>query len=577
MCCAIGFEGFIVWWADEAWGGRAMRPFPQSQTFVFLVCTCLGAAPAEAQITLAGGEVQVTTTTSASAYQGTPAVAWEPAGNFVIGWQQQSATTGGWDIFAQLFQSNGSAAPTALAPAFQVSGPSTAFCRQTPAVAADAAGDFVIVWASNEGPGGTNGVFGQFYNSAGQTVGQRFQVNTTTTYDDQAPAVAMTGDGRFLVVWQSSGQDGSSWGVFARAYATGGGGPVTGEIAVNLTTAGAQHSPAVAFLPPSAALGPRFEVAWVSEGQDGAGTGASGIFARSFDGAGNPQSGELAINAPATGAHSHPRIASDPSGNFVVAWEDLTASGSVVLVRRFKPAGTALSGQLTVDPSPTGAQHDPVVAANAAGDFVVVWDEAGQDGSGQAVLALLFDNQEHVPPGVVKLQLNTTTAGDQAFAGAGLSSGGSLLVAWQSQTPAADAAVITARAATLPLGFFTVAPCRMVDTRNANGSLGGPILTTGQTRNFPVLSAACGVPATAKALSVNLTAVLPSAAGSLVLYPGDATLPASSNLNFDAGSVRANNAVVGLSRNGDGSVTVLPSMPPGGQLHFIIDVNGYFQ
>jgi hypothetical protein len=539
---------------------------------VLAIAWCF-AAPALAQITLDGGEVQVTTTTSASAYQGAPAVAWEPAGDYVIAWQQQSATTGGSDIFAQQFQTNGSAPPTALAPAFQVSTPSSAFCRQAPAMATDAAGDFVIVWQSNEESGGINGIFGQLYNSAGQPVGQRFQVNTTTTNDDQAPAVAMAADGRFLVVWQSNGS--GRWGIVARAFAAGGA-PASGETAVNVTTAGARHSPAVAYLPASAAVAAeRFEVVWQAEGQDGAGAGASGIVGRAFDGAGSPQSGEVAINVPATGAHSHPRIASDPSGNFVVAWEGLTAGGSVVLARRFNGAGTALSGQLMVDPSPTGPEHDPVVAANAVGDFVVVFDALGQDGSGGAVLVQPYDNRNQPQGG--KLQLNTTTAGDQAFAGAGLSAGGSLLMAWQSQTAAADAMVITARAASLPLDFYTVAPCRMVDTRNATGPLGGPILTSGQARNFPLLSAACGVPATAKALSINATAVTPSAGGFLVIYPGDAATPLTSNLNFDAGTVRANNAIVLLSRNGDGSVTVLPGLGSGKQVHLLIDVNGYFQ
>jgi hypothetical protein len=552
-----------------------MRPFSKLMAFVVLGGTCFHAAAAVTPITLDGGELQVTTTTSASAYQGAPAVAWEPAGNFVVAWQQQSAATGGTDIFAQPFRSNGGAPPSALGPAFQVSSSGTAFCRQTPAVAADAAGDFVVVWASNEESGGAYGIWGQLYTSSGQTNGGRFQVNTTMTVDAQAPAVAMASDGRFLVSWQANNQDGSGWGVFARAYAAGGA-AASGEIAVNLTTAGAQHSPAVAFLPASAATpAVRFEVAWQSEGQDGAGAGASGILARAFDGAGSPLSGELAINLPATGAHAHPKIASDPSGNFVVAWEGLTAGGSVALARRFNAAGTALSGQLMVDPSPTGPEHDPVVAANAAGDFVVVFDALGQDGSGTAVLAQLFDNRAQPQGG--KLQLNTTTAGDQASPGVGLSVGGSLLLAWQSQTVAADAMVITARGATLPLGFYTVAPCRMVDTRNANGPLGGPVLTSGQARNFPLLSAACGVPATAKALSINATAVVPSAAGSLVIYPGDAATPPTSNLDFNAGAVRANNAIVGLARSGDGSVTVLPGLGSGGQVHFIIDVNGYFQ
>jgi hypothetical protein len=549
-----------------------MRRSPQGFVVAALAVSWCSTAPALAQITLDGGEVQVTTTTSA--YQGAPAVAWEPAGNFVVAWQQQSAATGGTDIFAQQFLANGGAPPTALGPAFQVSSSSTAFCRHSPAVATDAAGDFVVVWASNEESGGTNGIFGQLYTSAGQPNGPQVQVNTTTTYDDQAPAVAMASNGRFFVAWQSNGQDGSGWGVFARAYGAGGAQP-SGEIAVNLATAGAQHSPAVAFLPPSAVTAARFEVTWQSEGQDGAGLGVSGILARAFDGAGNPQSGEFAINVPATGAHSHPKIASDPSGNFIVAWEGLTAGGSVALARRFNAAGTALSGQVMIDPSPTGPEHNPAVAANAAGDFVVVFDALGQDGSGTAVLAQLFDNRGQPQGG--KLQLNTTTAGDQAFPGIGLSAGGSLLVAWQSQTAAADAMVITARGATLPLSFYTATPCRMVDTRNANGPLGGPILTSGQPRNFPLLSAACGVPVTAKALSINATAVAPSAGGYLVIYPGDAAATPTSNLNFDAGVVLANNAIVGLSRNGDGSVTVLAGLAAGGQVHFVIDVNGYFQ
>jgi hypothetical protein len=535
-----------------------------------LVTAWCSSAPALAQITLEGGEVQVTMTIPASAFQGAPAVAWQPASAYVVAWQQQSATTGGWDIFAQRFQGNAGAPPSTLGPAFQVSATSGSFCRQSPALASDAAGDFVIVWTSDEVGGGLHGIFGQLY-ITGQAPGQPFQVNTTA-YDDQAPAVAMAADGRFLVAWAANGPDSSSWGIVARAFATGGA-PAGGEIAVNLTTAGAQHSPAVAFLPASAAAPLRFEVAWQSEGQDGTGIGASGIVARAFDGAGNPQPGELAINLPATGAHSHPRIASDPSGNFVVAWEGLTAGGSVVLTRRFNAAGTALSGQLMVDASPTGPAHDPVVAANAVGDFVVVWDALGLDGSGAAVLTQAFDNRSQ--PLGSKVQLNTTTAGDQASAGVGLSAGGSLMVAWQSQTAAADAAVITARAAALPLQLYTVPPCRMVDTRNAAGPLGGPILTSGHARNFPLLSAACGVPATAKALSINATAVTPSAAGSLTIYPGDAATPLASNLNYNAGAVRANNAIAGLSRNGDGSVTVRPI--GSGNLHFIIDVNGYFQ
>jgi hypothetical protein len=550
-----------------------MQPSRQHLKLLILSCIWLCATAARAQLTPEGPEIQVTAPTSASAFQGAPAVAWEPAGDYVVGWQQQSAATDGWDIFAQQFAALG----VALGPAFQVSGPSSAFCRQSPAVASDALGNFVVVWQSNEQAGGTNGIYAQLYDSTGRLVGPQLHVNTTTAGNDQAPTVAMAADGRFLVAWQSDTADGSSWGIMARAYAAGGT-PASGEIAVNLTTSGAQHSPAVAWLPASAAATERYEVVWQSESQDGAGVGVPGIVGRSLDGAGNPLGGELAINAPATGAHAHPRLASDPSGNFIVAWENLTTAGSVVVARRFNAAGAPLSDQTPVDAAPTGAEHDPVVAVDDVGEFVVAFDTLNQDGSGTAVVAQLFDNLGPLHALGGKVQLNTTTDGDQASAGLGLSAGGNLLLGWNDQAAAADAAVVTARAASLPpLAFFTVVPCRLLDTRNPAGPLGGPALTSGQARNFPLQSASCQIPPTAKALSINATAVSPSANGSLVAYPGDAAPSGTSNLDFVAGNVRANNGILSLSRNGDGSVNVLATVGSSGQVHFILDVNGYFQ
>jgi hypothetical protein len=564
-----------------------MRRSWQQLKFLVLGIVWLAGPPARAQITPAALEIQVTMSGSASAYQGAPAVAWEPAGDFVIAWLQQSTATGGWDIWAQQYKTDPSSpsGATALAPAFLVSSPSNGACRQTPAVATDAAGDFVVVWQSNEQAGGTTGIYAQPYDATGHLVGPQLHVNQTTAGNDQAPAVAMAPDGRFLVVYQSDSADGSSWGVVARAFGAQSANP-SNEFQVNQTTAGAQHSPAVVYLPGSAAGGERYLVVWQSQGQDGAaGSGASGIVGRGFNGAGSPLSGELAINAPGTGAHAHPRLAADPSGNFTVAWEDVTATGSAVVVRRFNAAGVALSDPTPVDGSPTGPQHDPVVAANDLGQLVVAWDTAGQDGSGLAVMAQAFDNYpdtvgslklQHPLGG--KVQLNVTTDGDQATAGAGLSAGASLLTAWQSTTTAADAAVVSARAAALPaLSFYTVTPCRLLDTRNPTGPLGGPVLSSGQVRNFPLQGASCQIPATAKAVSVNATTVVPSANGFLVAYPGDAAAPGTSSLNFDAGGVRANNAVLGLSRDGDGSCNVLAVVGGGGQVHFILDVNGYFQ
>ena len=125
-----------------------------------------------------------------------------------------------------------------------------------------------------------------------------------------------------------------------------------------------------------------------------------------------------------------------------------------------------------------------------------------------------------------------------------------------------------------PTDFYTVTPCRLADTRNAAGPTGGPALGASATRSFPVTGGVCGVPPTAKAISVNLTAVGAAAPGFLVLFPGDAFgPPLASTINFTAGVTRANNAVVPL----DGSGTINVKNGSAAAVHFVLDVNGYFQ
>ncbi len=121
--------------------------------------------------------------------------------------------------------------------------------------------------------------------------------------------------------------------------------------------------------------------------------------------------------------------------------------------------------------------------------------------------------------------------------------------------------------------FNTLTPCRLVDTRGPNGPLGGPSLAAGQNRTF-TLAGACNIPANASALSVNITIISPSAPGFLTLYAGGSGLPAVSNLNFSAGQVRANNAIVTLGELGDATTFLGQGS---GNAHVIIDVNGYLQ
>ena len=123
-------------------------------------------------------------------------------------------------------------------------------------------------------------------------------------------------------------------------------------------------------------------------------------------------------------------------------------------------------------------------------------------------------------------------------------------------------------------GFYTVAPCRLADTRGPAGASGGPALAAGSTRSFPI-AGRCGIPADAVAVAVNVTAVNPGAQGNLRLFPSGAA-PQASVINFAAGATRANNAVATLSALGEVAVRADLAVPTA-TVHFVLDVTGYFR
>jgi len=120
------------------------------------------------------------------------------------------------------------------------------------------------------------------------------------------------------------------------------------------------------------------------------------------------------------------------------------------------------------------------------------------------------------------------------------------------------------------LAFYPLAPCRVVDTRNPNGNLGGPYISGNTSREFPVLTGNCKLPQAAQAYSMNFTAVPHGPLGYLTVWPSDQQQPYVSTLNAYAGGAVANAAVVPSAKNGDISVFVSDASD------VVIDVNGYF-
>lgn len=116
------------------------------------------------------------------------------------------------------------------------------------------------------------------------------------------------------------------------------------------------------------------------------------------------------------------------------------------------------------------------------------------------------------------------------------------------------------------LAFYPLMPCRVFDSRNADGQS----LSAGAARDIPIQQSACSVPANAQAYALNLTAIPKGPLGYLTAFPSGTAQPYVSNLNSYNGTVVANAAIVAAGTNGNISVFVTdPS-------DIIVDINGYF-
>jgi hypothetical protein len=119
------------------------------------------------------------------------------------------------------------------------------------------------------------------------------------------------------------------------------------------------------------------------------------------------------------------------------------------------------------------------------------------------------------------------------------------------------------------LSFYPVSPCRVLDTRNATGSFGGPVMTAGSSRSIPVPSSPCNIPGNAKAYSVNVTVVPLEPLAFLTVWPTGQSQPVVSTLNSD-GRIVANAAIVPAGTGG--AITLFVT----NQTHVVLDINGYF-
>jgi hypothetical protein len=118
--------------------------------------------------------------------------------------------------------------------------------------------------------------------------------------------------------------------------------------------------------------------------------------------------------------------------------------------------------------------------------------------------------------------------------------------------------------------FYTVTPCRILDTRS------GAPLANGVRREIQVAASSCGIPQQARAVTGNVTVLASASGGHVAVFPGNYPTPATSVVNFAAGQVRANFAVLPLATDGSGALAALAGLLGDTSVDLILDVSGYF-
>jgi hypothetical protein len=299
-----------------------------------------------------GGEFLVSTYTLKD--HGAPSAAAGAAGDFVVVWRR-GTLEGPEGIFGRRFTASGDP----LGDEFQVSASTRHTHYQPPAVAADAAGNFVVVWTQAATGPGPVGVRARRFDASGSPQSEEFVVSSTSTQRPFHAVVAMDAAGGFLVAWNSRHLNAAEYAIRARHYDAAG--IATPAFPVSESTSVRTGNPTLA------ASGDHFVTAWSQP--DGR------LMGRRVAAAG-PVGPTFEVTAHSTDA----AVAGTPDGGFTVVWTGPdTADSSGVFGQRFGAAGEPDGARFRVNAYTTLGQAGPAIAAHADKSFLVAWTSGGPD------------------------------------------------------------------------------------------------------------------------------------------------------------------------------------------------------
>jgi subtilisin-like proprotein convertase family protein len=291
-------------------------------------------------------------------------------------------------------------------------------------VAALSDGGWVVAWMSTGQDGSSGGIYGQRYSSRGVPIGAEFLINTYFLDLQISPSIAALSDGGWVVTWDSYQQDGSYYGVYGQRFGFDGV-KIGDEFRVNTYVDESQLSSSVTGLPSGG-----WVVVWNSGGQDGS---SGGIFGQRYGSSGSLLGGEFLVNSSTLYEQFYPSISALSDGGWVVVWgsPDPLGLSAEIYGQRFNAEGQPVGHEFLVNTYTLTTQAQPIVAGLHDGGWVVIWTSAFQDGSDMGVYGQRF-SATGLPLGD-EFKVNTTVIGAQFQPAITALQDGGWVVTWTGQ------------------------------------------------------------------------------------------------------------------------------------------------
>ena len=301
--------------------------------------------------------------------------------------------------------------------------------------------DTSIMEASQDGD--QNGIFAQRYDANDRRVGREIQINYRTNGDQGRDEYASNAlhsldatlmkDGNVHVTWESSTIDGAGWGIESQVVKPDD--VFHSEERVNTSVKDAQDHSSTTYLP-----GGGWVVVWQSNGQDGS---EYGIYAQIFEPNGDKKGPEFRVNNVTDRDQTLPQVVTLADGDFLITWQSWTPSGATIppqawdiMMRRYNADGSVdatnpamLAGEVKVNTTNSEwNQMQPAVTALKDGGWVIAWDSNDVNGEERNVVMQHYNKMGQL------VGTNTVVAGgdpDQDTPTLTTLANGNVVIAWE--------------------------------------------------------------------------------------------------------------------------------------------------